>query len=302
MALVPAALWLGFFLGLDRREPEPKRLVVRTLLAGAVVYAALAAPLLQGLFAVDEWLYATTWSRLLGGILVVGVVEMLIVYVAVRYTIFERPDFDERVDGVIYCVAAGLGVATVINFAYVVGRGGVDLDVGSVRIVINTLAYGAIAGVLGYFVGQARFERVPIWYLPAGLSLAALLSGLLLFVLEGRGDGLVPTGRWLDLALAAGVAVLALAAVFGLVARAEAEPLPVARAPVPRAPGPRAPAPRERRRPIAPRTYAPAPIAAREGEAEVVDEVDGDPPDVSTQDESAPDTPSDDPTGREAAG
>jgi len=221
MALVPALLWLLFFLRFDRAEPEPKHLVVRTLAAGALAYAALGGPLLYGLFAVDEWLHATLWSRLLGGVLVVGVVQQALVYVAVRYTVFDRPEFSERVDGIVYGVAAGLGVATVINFSHVLDRGGVDLDAGSVRMVINALAYGAIAGVLGYFMGKARFERVPIWFLPAGLAAAALFDGLLFFVLEGRGAGLQPGSAWGDLALATAVAILALASVFGLVARAQ---------------------------------------------------------------------------------
>jgi RsiW-degrading membrane proteinase PrsW (M82 family) len=266
MALIPAALWLSFFLALDRNEPEPKWLVVRTLAASAILFVALAGPLLNGLFAIDEWLYTGVWSRLLGGFLVVGVIEQAIVYLAVRLTIFGRPEFSERVDGVIYGVAAGLGVATVVNFAYVLERGGVDLDVGAVRMVINTLAYGAIAGVLGYFVGQARFERVPIWYLPAGLTAAALLNGLLFFLLDGSGTGLNPGSPWLDLGLAAAVAVLALAAVFGLVARAQAEPMRLEPAP---APVPRT-QPRTAGRPLP----APLPVAAAHDKPEVVAEVD----------------------------
>ncbi|MGL4649966.1 MAG: PrsW family intramembrane metalloprotease [Caldilineaceae bacterium] len=299
LALVPAALWLAFFLGLDRREPEPKQLVVRTLLTGAIVYAALAGPLFNGIFGIQGWLHATLWSRLLGGILVVGVLEQLIVYVAVRYTIFERPEFNERVDGVIYGVAAGLGVATAVNLAYVFERGGVDLAIGSVRMVINTLAYGAIAGVLGYAMGQARFRRVPIWYLPAALMVTALLNGLLFFLLEGTGSGLQAGGAWGDLAMAAAVAVLALASVFGLVARAQHEPAS-APAPAPRPVAPLPVTPPVRRAPLHPGVVAPIPVTAAIAEPEIVAEVEPPPDDDAESTEAG--TLAADATQREAQG
>jgi RsiW-degrading membrane proteinase PrsW (M82 family) len=223
LAAVPAALWLVFFYSLDRAEPEPKRMVFSVTALGALLFAALYAPLLT-LLGVDEWLYATWWSRLIGGILVVGVIEQTFVWLAVRFAVFDHPEFDERVDGVIYAIAAGLGIATVVNFRYVLEYGGVDLDVGSIRMVVNALAHASFAGVLGYFIGQARFERVPIYYLPAGLGLAALLNGLLFFLLE-RTPATALQGQkpWLDLVLAALVAIFALALVFWLMARANEE-------------------------------------------------------------------------------
>ncbi len=201
----------------------------------------MAGPLLNYLFGVDQWLGATWWSRLLGGVLVVGVIEQYLVYLTVRYLVFEHPEFNERVDGVVYAVAAGLGVATVINFQYVLARGGVDLDIGSLRMVINALAYASFAGLLGYFIGQARFERVPWHYLPLGLLAAASLNGLLFFVLERPSTALAGGKPWASLALAAGVALAALLLIFWLIARANEETLRVlhgaAEAPRP-APGP----------------------------------------------------------------
>lgn len=263
-SLIPAALWLLFFYGFDRAEPEPKRMVLLAFAGGAVLFAALSTPVLQAFFQIDRWLYASDWSRLLGGILVVGVVEQYIVFLAVRYLAFEHPEFDERVDGVIYAVAAGLGVATVINFQYVIARGGVDLDIGSVRMVVNTLAYASFGGVLGYFIGQARFERVPWYYLPGGLLLAAAMNGLLFFLLEERSTGLQAQKPWDDLLLAAVLALVALVAVFLLVARANEETLRVARGA-----GPRPATPRRRdvtpgRAPY-PGAFVGAPVAASVG-------------------------------------
>jgi len=229
LSLIPALLWLGIFYGFDRIEPEPKQMVLVTFVAGALLFAALQRPVLHGIFQIDEWLYTTWWSRLLGGALVVGVFEQYLVFLAVRYIAFENPEFDERVDGVIYAIAAGLGIATVVNFLYVVEGGGVDIGIGSLRMVVHTLAYGSFAGVMGFFIGQARFEKTPIWYLPAGLGIAALMNGLLFAVLERGQSGLQPGLPWSDLLLAAVVALVALLLVFWLVARANEETLRIAR-------------------------------------------------------------------------
>lgn len=223
LASVPAALWLVFFYRFDHRSPEPRWLVLLVFAGGAVLCAALYGPVLRLLLPAEQMLLAPWWTRLAEAILIAGVLETTLIYLAVRVLAFHRHEFDERVDGVIYGVAAGLGLATVINFGYVLAHGGVDLDVGSVRMVVNTLAYASAGGVLGYFVGQARFERVPWYYLPGGLTIAAAMLGALFTVLEPASTGLQPRAYWVDLALATSVAVVAMVAVFVLIARAHEE-------------------------------------------------------------------------------
>jgi RsiW-degrading membrane proteinase PrsW (M82 family) len=226
--LAPAGLWLIFFYRMDRLEPEPKQQVFSVFLAGALVAAALHNAILQGVFDVNGWLYNAWWTRLAGGILVVGFVEQFIVYATVRYVMFHHPEFDERVDGVIYGVAAGLGLATVLNFLYVIESHGVDLDIGSIRMVVNTLAHASFAGVLGYFIGQGRFEKVPFYYLPMGLTIAAALNGLFFFLLDRTAGSGFNYNPWGDLIFAAIVAVITLGVVFWLVARANEETLRLA--------------------------------------------------------------------------
>lgn len=229
-SLVPAGLWLLLFYRMDRLEPEPKRMVFNVFLLGVLVTAAAHAPILDGVFAVNEWLYANWWSQLLGSILVIGFVEQLIVWAIVRYAVFSHPEFDERVDGVIYAIAAGLGVATVLNFQYVLARGGVDLSIGSMRMVITAMAQASFAGVLGYFIGQARFERTPVYYMPMGLTIAAAINGLFAYLLDRTSRGALSSNPWTDLLLAAVVAALSLGIVFWLIARSNEETLRLARA------------------------------------------------------------------------
>ncbi len=223
LSVVPAAIWLTIFYRADRAEPEPKKLVVTVYLAGLLVAAALNQLVLSTIFDVESWMFDFWWSQFLGEILIVGFLSMGAVYLVVRFLVFMQPEFDERMDGIVYAVAAGLGVATVSNFNYVLAHGGVDLDIGSIRMVVNTLGFASFAGVLGYFMGQARFEKTPLYYVPGGLVIAATLTGLYFFLLDRVGGSGMASSAWRDLILAAVVAVASTAAVGWLVQRSNEE-------------------------------------------------------------------------------
>lgn len=227
-SLVPAAIWLYFFYRLDRLEAEPKHMVGGIFVLGALLTAALHDFIIGEIFTVNAWQYNSWWGHLLGGILIVGFVEQFIIYAAVRYTVFYHPEFDERVDGVIYSVAAGLGLATVLNFKYVFQSQGVDLDIGSIRMVINALAYASFAGIMGYYIGQVRFERTPIYYMPIGLTLAAAFNGIFWYLLDRTFGSSLNYNPWSDLIFAAIIAAISLAIVFWLIERANEETLRLA--------------------------------------------------------------------------
>jgi RsiW-degrading membrane proteinase PrsW (M82 family) len=178
MALVPAALWLFFFYQQDRLEPEPVGHVARMFVIGLALAGALGIPITDQLFRVQDWLYRDTPSTLLGSIFVYGAVEAFIIFATVRYFIFDSTEFDERTDGVIYATAAGLGYATALNLQFILGSGGAALGAGEIFVAEVALSLAAVGGLLGYFLGRAKLEQEPVWWLPTGLLLAAVLNGL----------------------------------------------------------------------------------------------------------------------------
>lgn len=220
LALVPALLWLIFFYQQDRKEPEPKRVVLRVFLFGALMASGAGEPILN-LFRVDEWIHGNAWLRLAALILVVGFVQEFFKYAAVRYTVFPTGDFNNRVDGIIYGVAAGVGYATALNLSYVLSNQGVVLFVGSLRMVDTALAQAGFAAVTCYFLAGARHGRRPVWWVPAGLTLAAILNGLFTFLRrEVTVQGL--TYKPLNaLFLSIGFMALALGILFFMLRRAE---------------------------------------------------------------------------------
>lgn len=178
LSIVPALLWLAFFYLQDATEPEPKQLVLSVFLLGALLARAVGMPLVDDVFGVSAWLNASTLYHILGSILVVGFTRQFLVYAAVRYSVFNSAEFDERVDGVVYATAAALGYATMINVQYVVESGGLDLVAGIIRITVTAMALASFGGITGYFLARCKFEDVPLWWMPAGLTLAAALDGL----------------------------------------------------------------------------------------------------------------------------
>ncbi len=183
MAIVPAAIWLLAFYVQDRLEPEPKQLVIGVFLLGAVMAVGIGQPVIRNVFQVQNWTGNNIIVDLVAAILIVGFTQEFLKYAAVRYTVFFSPEFDERVDGIIYGAAAGLGYATMLNLQYIIGNGGVDMSVGVMRVVTAALAQASFAGITGYFIGIAKFERKGPFWLPLGITIAAILNGVVSFLL-----------------------------------------------------------------------------------------------------------------------
>ena len=153
------------------------------------------------------------WTQLAGGILVVGFTQEFLKYIAVRASVYGMAEFDERTDGIIYGTAVGLGYATALNIDLIVSSGGVNLGAGAFRIAITALAHASFAGVMGYFLAREKFEWRPIWWMPLGLTIAAVLNGVFYFlrslVAIGRITGTSGSSNpWTGLFLATGFAIL----------------------------------------------------------------------------------------------
>src|SRR5437588_402293 len=66
---------------------------------------------------------------------------------------FRYSAFDEVLDGVVYTVAASLGFGLLENLAY----SATDVATGLARALTAVPMHAIAAGVMGYFVGRARF-------------------------------------------------------------------------------------------------------------------------------------------------
>jgi protease PrsW len=226
MAFIPAALWIIFFYRQDRLEPEPKGLVLQVFILGGLLAAAIGMPLVNNVFQVSTWLYTSAWTNLLGAILVIGFTQEFLKYAAVRFSVYHSAEFDERTDGIIYATAAGLGFATVLNIAFVVDSGGVNLGMGAIRLVLTALAQASFAGVTGYFLGREKLDGKPAWWMPLGFLLAAILNGLFFYLWGNLSRAQITVSGgfvnpWAGLALAAVIALATTGVLYWLISRDE---------------------------------------------------------------------------------
>jgi RsiW-degrading membrane proteinase PrsW (M82 family) len=178
MAVLPALIWLFVFRHLDRLEPEDLHHLLGVMILGALLGGAVGDPLRRGVYGMhlwseSRWMWAIPIYALTQGLLLA-----LTIYLTVRFSVFLIQDFDERADGVIYGTAAGLGVAVFYNIRYLMDAGALRLDVGVARMIIAALVFASIGGLIGYGLGQVRFEPHSVWYLPGIVLLAALITGI----------------------------------------------------------------------------------------------------------------------------
>jgi protease PrsW len=179
LAGIPAVLWMAFFYFQDRNDPEPLHSVALVGGVAGLLAVAVGQPLITKAFGVSEWIGRSSWTRLIAAILVIGFVQEFCKFLAIRATVYEGAVINQRVDGVVYGAAAGVGYATALNVSMVLGAGGFsDLRAGVIRIVATALTHGALGALVGYAVGRNRLENRPAWSLPGVLVLAAVVNGL----------------------------------------------------------------------------------------------------------------------------
>jgi RsiW-degrading membrane proteinase PrsW (M82 family) len=203
LSVLPSLVWLLVFRGLDRLEPERPTHLLGVMVLGALVAGAISGPLRRDLFALhlwsdDRWQWAIPVYTL-----TLGVLLAMTIYLTVRFSAFLLDEFDERSDGIVYGTAAGLGVAVYSNVRYMIESGGLRLDVGAARIIITALTLASIGGLIGYGLGQVRFERHSVWYLPAIMLLAALLIGAYEWLVSEAVSRSLGYTVWIPVAIAA---------------------------------------------------------------------------------------------------
>lgn len=234
LAGIPAVLWMAFFYAQDRADPEPLRDVVLVAGAAGLLAVAVGQPLITKAFGVNEWITRSTWTQIIGSILVIGFVQEFCKFFAIRSTVYESHAINQRVDGVVYGAAAGVGYATALNVSTVLAVGGfLDLRAGVIRIVATALTHGSLGALVGYAIGRNRLEKRPAWTLPLVLAGAAVVNGLSYWLRQRVSERSIsltgPSGAQpaRGLALQVVIAIALLALVLFLVRRADHKLIPV---------------------------------------------------------------------------
>lgn len=184
LAITPALLWLALFIIFERKNGALYRNALLLWLVAMAFYLITVIPATTQLFEIGTWLHTTWWSDLGGHLLVLAPLDVFFVYLLLHYGTVATGALHIRIEGVIYGVAAFLGVASLSGLwlTQMPGFAGFRQEL----FAINTLTWidMALGGWLGYFVAQTRYKRTHLFYLPAGILLVILLHGLAFTVLD----------------------------------------------------------------------------------------------------------------------
>ncbi len=184
LALLPGVFWLAIFLWEDREDPEPRGLIFRLVLGGAI--AALLAVVLEDLIRGILGRGGLGWGN--ADLMIAAVVEKALLISIVMLVAWRHRAFNQMIDGVVYAVCAALGFAMVENFLFLtqwvpanVSGGAADFarvlgTVSLLRFLLTTSLHVFSVGVCGYLVGMARFSHQSRWlWMGGGLVLGILM-------------------------------------------------------------------------------------------------------------------------------
>jgi len=174
LAVAPGIFLVWFFYTRDKYEKEPKRLVAKTFAYG-LLSTILAFPIeLFGGTIIPQSSYLPT--LFLHVLLVVGLTEEGVKLLSVRLAAYRSNSFNEVMDGIVYTAAAALGFATLENVLYAVTGG---LGTTLIRAVTSVPGHALLGGIMGYYVGIAKFTPSKETDLTLeGLVIATVLHGL----------------------------------------------------------------------------------------------------------------------------
>ena len=89
----------------------------------------------------------------------VALIEEGMKYFFLKKYLFNRPEFNEPLDGIVYAVMVSLGFATIENISYVIGAQGQGTNVAILRMFSAIPLHAACGVIMGYFVGMAKFNK-----------------------------------------------------------------------------------------------------------------------------------------------
>ncbi len=178
----PVVLILLYIYLRDKYEKEPLKLLLKTLVFGALI--TIPVYFIEKFL---SWFGAEIFTSnslyvFYSAFIVAGTTEEVFKFLVILILIWKNKEFNEKFDGIVYAVFASLGFALVENFLYVFSYGG---STGLVRAFTAVPAHTVFGVTMGYFFGLARFNKAGMQKLLlfVSLLLAIILHGLYDFIL-----------------------------------------------------------------------------------------------------------------------
>ena len=207
LALLPVYVIL-FFIYTSDRNPEPRKILGRLLIGGAIISVALTF----GLTAIVDGALGSFTDKLEAahnGIMLflnytirVGLIEELSKWLVVIFVAYKSKEFDELYDGIVYSIFVSLGFAALENILYVVQSG---YSTAVLRAFLSVPGHACFGFIMGFFVGLARksHNKGNVTFI-----LYLLLSLLIPGVIHGVFDALLASNIQISLVFFYGLVIV----------------------------------------------------------------------------------------------
>ncbi len=184
--ILPALLWLWFWLKQDKKRPEPRGLILLAFVVGMIAvpvvlpFEKLADSYFSGTVAIILW----------------SATEEIFKYAFAYFAVLRRKAMDEPVDAVIYMITVALGFAALENTLFLIGPivDGNFMDTvinGNLRFLGATLLHTLSSAMIGVMIALSFYKKsiYKKTYAFFGLVLAIILHSLFnFFIMRGSGD------------------------------------------------------------------------------------------------------------------
>ncbi len=194
--LIPALIWLWFWLREDKEKPEPKGLVTLLFLVG-MISVAFVIPFQKFVQAniSGNGIQTVLWAS----------IEEIAKYLCVVIVLYKTNKIDEPIDWPIFLITSALGFAALENTLFLIkplslNETTVGLLTGQLRFLGSTLLHAVSSGIIGVALGLSFFmgKFMKKVYLITGIILAiALHSTFNFFIMDGKGVSFIEISGFL---------------------------------------------------------------------------------------------------------
>ncbi len=188
VGVLPALLWLWFWLKEDSEHPEPKGLLFFTFILGALsIFVVLPLEKFAKTQLTDKNHLIIAWAA----------IEEIMKYMAVALIALKSRYLEEPIDFPMYFITSALGFAAIENILFLYHPGAlggdttVNLITGNLRFLGATLLHAVASGMIGAGLGLAFGKEwfVRKFYLIGGIIMAiGLHSTFNFFIIKNNGE------------------------------------------------------------------------------------------------------------------
>lgn len=194
--MIPALIWLFFWLQENRLHPEPRSIIAGTFIGGSLsVFVAVLAEKYVATVVADANTQYIIWAG----------IEEFVKFCMVAVVAFSTRYYEEPVDAMIYCVTVALGFAALENTFFIMdplshGQVAQGILAGNLRFMGPTLVHTVSSAFVGFTLGLSfyRGALLKAVSLIFGLTCAIALHAVfnLSIISSGSSDATLKTFAW----------------------------------------------------------------------------------------------------------